>query len=370
MGRHRRRARYGHHRSQSLDKNLHNKNASDPSVLKAGGFTRLGLYFMFMVKPAIQDRTQKTTQVLADIESQIAQVIRGKAKAIRYCVAALLARGHILIEDIPGVGKTTLARALARSVGGSFHRIQFTSDLLPSDILGTTIFKRATESFEFKPGPIFANVVLADEINRTTPRTQSALLEVMSEGHVTIDDERRALPTPFLVVATQNPAENIGTYPLPESQLDRFLVRLHLGYPDRQSERSILKTRNSKDPVDSVSTVTDGPMLSSLQDLTEQVEVNERLVDYAMDIVESTRNHPSVEVGVSTRGSIAWYRFAQAMAMLEGRDFCIPDDFKHSALPCLSHRLRIQSLGAETGSLKSESERIIQDIVSKISVPV
>jgi MoxR-like ATPase len=303
------------------------------------------------------------------VETAVATVIRGKPEAIRLALTALLARGHLLIEDIPGVGKTSLARALAAAVGGSFRRIQFTSDLLPSDIVGVSIFRADQHLFEFRRGPIFANVVLADEINRTTPRTQSALLEAMSEGQVSIDDQTHPLGQPFLVIATQNPTEHFGTYPLPESQMDRFLLRIRLGYPGRGEERQVLRERGAADPVTAIGPVIDHRTLLDLQDAVEAVAVSDGLLDYAMTVIEETRKAPALAVGVSTRGALAWYRAAQAHALASGRPFCVPDDFKSLAAPALAHRV---VLGAPTESLaraRDEAERIIADLLGRVSVP-
>src|SRR5687767_219045 len=248
------------------------------------------------------------------LEDTIGTVIRGKPEAIRAAVVTLLSRGHLLIEDIPGVGKTSLARALAASLGGTFRRIQFTSDLLPSDIVGVSVFEPERRQFELRRGPLFANVVLADEINRTTPRTQSALLEAMSEGQVSIDDHTYKLDQPFLVLATQNPAEHFGTYPLPESQMDRFLLRIQLGYPGRQVEKDILRERAGGDPVAALTPAIDAATVRTLQDAVERVRVDDALLDYAMAVVEETRRSPLISVGVSTRGALAWYRGAQSSA--------------------------------------------------------
>jgi MoxR-like ATPase len=303
------------------------------------------------------------------LESNVATVIRGKPVAIRLAVTTLLARGHLLIEDIPGVGKTTLARALAASLGGTFRRIQFTSDLLPSDIVGVTIWDQARNTFELKKGPIFANVVLADEINRTTPRTQSALLEAMSEGQVSIDDATHTLDPPFLVMATQNPAEHYGTYPLPESQMDRFLVRIQIGYPERKVERDILKERAGGDPIERLEPVVDAPTVRQLQDAVEHVRVDDALLDYAMTVVEETRRSPLVAVGVSTRGALAWYRAAQAHALVEGRDFTVPDDFKTLAVAVLAHRVMLAASHESLGRARAEAERAIAEVVARVPVP-
>jgi len=304
------------------------------------------------------------------LEDAIATVVRGKPAAIRAAVVSLLARGHLLIEDIPGVGKTTLARALAAALGGTFRRIQFTSDLLPSDIVGVSVYDQHGKVFELKHGPIFANVVLADEINRTTPRTQSALLEAMSENSVSIDDATHALPQPFMVVATQNPAEHYGTYPLPESQMDRFLLRISLGYPERTIERALLRDRTGGDPVAQLDPVVELAAMRALQDGVETIKVEDALLDYAMQIVEETRRHPAIEVGVSTRGVLAWFRAAQAAALAEGRDFAVPDDFKRLAVPCLAHRLVLAQAHDSLGRARTDGERAVTDIIERVPVPV
>ncbi|HEY4055522.1 MAG TPA: MoxR family ATPase [Kofleriaceae bacterium] len=303
------------------------------------------------------------------LEDAIATVVKGKPEAIRAAVIALLARGHLLVEDIPGVGKTTLARTLAAALGGTFRRIQFTSDLLPSDIVGVSIYDQSGKVFELKKGPIFANVVLADEINRTTPRTQSALLEAMSEGHVSIDDTTHTLDTPFMVIATQNPAEHYGTYPLPESQMDRFLLRISLGYPGKSVERELLRERAGGDPVSRVTSVVDLAAVRSLQDSVESIRVDDALIDYAMTIVEGTRSHAAITVGVSTRGVLAWYRAAQAAALCGGREFVVPDDLKSLAVPCLAHRLTITHSHDSLGRARQDAERVITDIVNRVAVP-
>ena len=303
------------------------------------------------------------------LEDAVATVIRGKPEAIRAAVITLLSRGHLLIEDIPGVGKTTLARALAAALGGTFRRIQFTSDLLPSDIVGVSVYDQHGKIFELKRGPIFANVVLADEINRTTPRTQSALLEAMSEGSVSIDDATHELPRPFMVMATQNPAEHYGTYPLPESQMDRFLLRVSLGYPQKGVERELLKTRHGADPVAAVTPVVDLAIIRTLQDGVETIRMDDALVDYAMQIIEETRRHPAIAVGISTRGALAWYRAAQAAALAAGREFVIPDDIKGLAIACLAHRLVLAQAHDSLGRARADSERVIAEIIGRVAVP-
>jgi MoxR-like ATPase len=303
------------------------------------------------------------------LETAVASVVRGKPEAIRAAVVALLARGHLLVEDIPGVGKTTLARALAAALGGTFRRIQFTSDLLPSDIVGVSVYDAHGKLFELKKGPIFANVVLADEINRTTPRTQSALLEAMSEGQVSIDDTTHTLDTPFMVIATQNPAEHYGTYPLPESQMDRFLTRISIGYPARHVERELVRERVGGDPVARIAAVVDLAAVRALQDGVETIRVEDALLDYAMAIVEETRRHPVIAVGVSTRGALAWYRAAQAAALAAGRDFVVPDDVKLLAVPCLAHRVVLAQAHDSLARARTEAERVIAEIVGRVAVP-
>src|ERR1700690_2504021 len=301
------------------------------------------------------------------LEDAVGSVIRGKPDAIRAAIVTLLSRGHLLIEDIPGVGKTTLARALAAALGGTFRRIQFTSDLLPSDIVGVSIYDQHGKVFELKRGPIFANVVLADEINRTTPRTQSALLEAMSEGHVSIDDTPHARDQPFMVIATQNPAEHYGTYPLPESQMDRFLLRISIGYPAKSVERELLRERAGGDPVDKMQPVVDLATIRRLQESVEHIRVDDAMLDYAMAIVEETRRHPSISVGVSTRGALAWYRAAQAAALAAGRDFVIPDDIKSLAIPCLAHRLALSQTHDSLSRMRTDAERVVTEIVGRIA---
>src|ERR1700709_682757 len=279
---------------------------------------------------------------IRQVENAIGLSVRGKAEAVRMALVCLLARGHLLIEDVPGVGKTTLAQSLARAVAGSFHRLQFTSDMLPSDVLGVTIYNAHAEAFEFKPGPIFSNFLLADEINRTTPKTQSALREAMNESQVTIDGRSHSLPRPFMVIATQNPVEHHGTYPLPESQLDRFLMRLRIGYPDAASERQILRNSqlDNSQPVRSGLGADD---VIELQDAVHRVTVEEALVDYMLAIVERTRTHESLALGVSPRGSQALFRAVQALALMEGRDYAVPDDVKRLAAPLFAHRVVVNT---------------------------
>src|SRR6058998_525196 len=269
----------------------------------------------------------------SQLETALRKVIRGKDDVVRLALVSVLARGHLLIEGVPGVGKTTLAHALARALGCSFQRVQFTSDMLPSDILGISIYSATEQKFEFKRGPLFTNVLLADEINRTTPKTQSALLEAMNEGQVTVDAHSYSLPQPFLVIATQNPVEHHGTYPLPESQLDRFLMRVRMGYPDAKSEREILRSQAGAAQLENLEPVLTGADVLEMQHAVTRVRVDESLVSYTLQIVRRTRDSEHLSLGVSPRGSQMLYRAAQASAFLDGRDFCTPEDFKPLVVP-------------------------------------
>ncbi len=306
---------------------------------------------------------------LSEIESALGEAIRGKSEVLRLSLACLLARGHLLIEDVPGVGKTTLAQALARSVHSNFHRLQFTSDMLPSDVLGVTIYNAHTQEFEFKQGPIFTNFLLADEINRATPKTQSALLEAMNELQVTIDGRSYALAQPFMVIATLNPVEHHGTYPLPESQLDRFLMRIRIGYPDRAAEREIVR-QASASTADSVRAVISGEQLLQLQDAIERVPVDDVLVDYMLAIVERTRAHESLAMGVSPRGARALYRASQALAAVEGRDYVTPDDIKRMVAPVFAHRVVVNSRVSIAQRSAEAAERILGEILTLVDVPL
>ena len=307
---------------------------------------------------------------IARLERAVQTVIRGKDEVVQLAVVTLLARGHLLIEDVPGVGKTTLARALARSFNCGFQRIQFTSDLLPSDVIGTSVYSLETQHFEFRPGPIFTNIVLADEINRTTPKTQSALLEAMNEYQVTVEKVTYPLPEPFLVIATQNPIEHHGTYPLPESQLDRFLLRARMGYPGAASEREILAGLATGDPLEAIEPVMTGDEVIAIQRAVRAVTVDEDLVTYTLAIVEKTRQHEYLSLGVSPRGSVSLYRAAQALALVEGRSYCIPDDFKRLVLPVLAHRCVVSSRYTSTLKQSEQAEAVLQEIVDSTPVPV
>jgi MoxR-like ATPase len=306
---------------------------------------------------------------LRDLETLLGTAIRGKPDVVRLSLVCLLARGHLLIEDVPGVGKTTLAQALARAVSSRFHRLQFTSDMLPSDVLGVTIYNVQSEAFEFKPGPIFTNFLLADEINRTTPKTQSALLEAMNESQVTIDGRSHSLPRPFMVIATQNPVEHHGTYPLPESQLDRFLMRLRIGYPDAASEREILRCLEPEMPQSQTAAFAPDELLQ-LQETAQRVTVDDVLVDYMLAIVEKTRNHESLTLGVSPRGSQALFRAVQALALVEGREYALPDDVKRLAAPVFAHRVVINTRTTLVQRRADAGERIIEEILSQVEVPL
>jgi MoxR-like ATPase len=305
--------------------------------------------------------------LVSDLEGNIAQVVLGKPEPVRLSVVTLLAGEHLLLEDVPGVGKTLLAKALARSVSGEFARIQFTPDLLPSDIVGSSVFQSQKGEFNFVHGPVFANIVLADEINRTTPRTQSALLESMSDRQVTVDGVTHALPRPFMVIATQNPFEFEGTYPLPESQLDRFLMRVSIGYPDREDELQVLNTHRAGEPVDTLSPVIDVEQVLRLQEAVRAVAVSEAIQEYVLDIVHATRQSAELVVGASTRGTLNLYRACQALALVEGRDYVVPDDVKRLAVPVLSHR--VLGRGYSHGNQRQANEELIQRLVDDVAVP-
>jgi MoxR-like ATPase len=300
---------------------------------------------------------------LAALREQLGRVILGKPEVIDHAIVALLSGGHLLMDDVPGVGKTTLAKALARAFRGDFKRVQFTPDLLPTDILGTSVFDPRDGSFRFEEGPVFTNVLLADEINRASPRTQSALLEAMSEGQASGDGVTRPLPTPFLVIATQNPVEFHGTYPLPEAQLDRFALRVSLGYPAPEREVDVLFAQAERHPVEDVTPVLDGPTVLALQAAVRRVRVERALARYVVDLAEATRRHPSVQLGCSPRGSLALFRASQARAFLDGRDHAVPEDVKAQAVVVLAHRLGLETKARYAGTSRDDVVREVLDAV-------
>jgi MoxR-like ATPase len=323
-----------------------------------------------MLEPAAVRQARPSLELLDRLIDEVETVFHGKRDVVRLSLSALLARGHVLFEDVPGVGKTTLAHALAKTLGLAFRRIQFTSDLLPSDVLGVTIFNPQTSGFEVRPGPIFTNVLLADEINRAPPRTQSGLLQAMQEGTVTIDDQTFDLPRPFLVLATQNPLEHHGTYPLPESQLDRFLMRLTIGYPGKAAERRILMESSGSEPlIDRLDAILTAPDLVFLQDEVENVKADASLVDYLMEVVQRTRAGTAFRVGVSPRGAIALFRAARAHALTGGRMYLLPDDVRAVVVPCLAHRLLPSGLTAATLEAHSQSQVLLEKILDEVEIP-
>ncbi len=307
-----------------------------------------------------------TSQKIVDLKSAIGNVIKGKDETIELAIVALLAEGHLLIEDVPGVGKTTLGHAMAMALGSTFHRLQFTSDLLPSDVLGVAVYNPNIHEFEFKRGPIFANIVLADEINRTTPKTQSALLEAMNENQVTIDNVTHELPRPFMVLATQNPVEHHGTYPLPESQLDRFLMRIEVGYPDAEAEKEILKRYTNGNHKKALGAVLNAAEVVDLQSESRRSHVDEPLMDYMIEIVNRTRSHPEVELGISPRGTTALFRATQAIALLAGRAYVLPDDVKKLIEPVFGHRIVLTRTGTRG---RKDSSGLLQEIIDSVPVP-
>ncbi|HYR46429.1 MAG TPA: MoxR family ATPase [Thermoanaerobaculia bacterium] len=311
---------------------------------------------------------EEVTGGLTRLRENVRLVYRGDPRAVDLVVTALLSRGHILIEDVPGVGKTTLARALGRSLSLEFRRIQFTSDTLPADVLGISVFHTPSDRFEFHAGPIFANIVLADEINRATPKTQSALLEAMNEGAVTIESERRPLPQPFMVVATQNPVEYLGTYPLPESQMDRFFLRLSLGYPTAEEEKMLLRRGGTERALNAIPAVLEPAEVLALQEETERVTVSDRLLDYLHAIVATTREASDLRLPVSTRGAQAFFRATQGYALLQGRDYATPDDAQAVAEPVLAHR--ILSLASDGFGAGGHEREIVRKILARVPVPV
>ena len=310
--------------------------------------------------------TDQAPPKLAALQSQLARVILGKPEAIDHVLVALLAGQHLLLEDVPGVGKTTLAKALARAFSGEFRRVQFTPDLLPTDILGSSVYSPKDGSFSFKEGPVFGHVLLADEINRASPRTQSALLEAMSEGQVSSEGVTRALPSPFLVLATQNPIEFHGTYPLPEAQLDRFGLRIGLGYPAAEAELEVLFSQADRHPLESVEAVLSAADVVALQAQTRHVRVERSLGRYVIALAEATRRHPQVRLGCSPRGSLMLFRAAQARALLCGRSFVVPEDVKAEAVPVLAHRLGLETKARYTGVSK---EDLVREVTDAVPVP-
>ncbi len=310
-------------------------------------------------------------KLLEQLVDEVEVVFHGKRNVVRLALAALLARGHILFEDVPGVGKTTLAHALARSLGLTFRRIQFTSDLLPSDVLGVSLFNPKTLEFETRPGPIFTNILLADEINRAPPRTQSGLLQAMQEGQVTIDDQTIQLPAPFLVLATQNPLEHHGTYPLPESQLDRFLMRLTIGYPGEEAERRILNESSQlEEMLERIRSVLPPTQILELQAMVDEVRADPTLVDFLMEIVARTRVEPRLQIGVSPRGAVALFRASRAYALVQGRSYLVPDDILTLTVPCLAHRLLPVGTAASTAEAHQEAAILLEEIIREVPVPV
>jgi len=305
-----------------------------------------------------------------ELETSLRGVIRGNDEVVRLALVSMLARGHLLIEGVPGVGKTTLGQAIARAVDCTFQRVQFTSDMLPSDVLGISVYSAMEQQFEFKRGPVFANVLLADEINRTTPKTQSALLEAMNEGQVTVDAHSYELPQPFLVIATQNPVEHHGTYPLPESQLDRFLLRVRMGYPDARAEREILRSEAGASRLEDLRPVLNAADVLEMQHAVKNILVDESLVNYTLEIVNRTRRSEYLSLGVSPRGSQALYRAAQAMAFLEGRSFATPEDFKPLVIPVFAHRVVVNGHYASMLKKSEQSDQVLREIVDSVAVPV
>ncbi len=325
----------------------------------------------------LQFRSVASSQAISEasqragaLEAALRRIIRGTDEVIRLALVTVFARGHLLIEGVPGVGKTTLGHALARGLDCKFQRIQFTSDMLPSDVLGISIYSPIEQQFEFKPGPVFTNVLLADEINRTTPKTQSALLEAMNEGQVTVDGRAHMLEQPFLVIATQNPVEHHGTYPLPESQMDRFLLRVRMGYPEGNSERAILRSQAGMARLDALEPVMSGAEVVAMQDEVTKIRVDDSLVDYALEIMRRTRGSEFLSLGVSPRGGLSLFRAAQAMAFLEGRDFTTPEDFKTLAVPVFAHRVVVNARYSSTRKTSDQAEQILRDIVASVPVPV
>ncbi len=314
--------------------------------------------------------TKPSASRTAQLEKVLRRVIRGQDDVVRLALVALFARGHLLVEGVPGVGKTTLAQALARALDCSFQRIQFTSDMLPSDVLGISMYSAAEQRFEFNRGPVFTHILLADEINRTTPKTQSALLEAMNEGQVTLDSRSYPLPQPFLVIATQNPVEHHGTYPLPESQMDRFLIRARMSYPEGDHERAILRSEAGSAQLETIEPVLTAADVLAVQNEVTRVRVDDALVDYTLEIVGRTRDSEYLTLGVSPRGAMMLYRAAQAMAYVEGREFTTPEDFKTLAVPVFAHRTVVNARYSSTRKKSEQAEQVLKDIVDGVPVPM
>jgi len=323
--------------------------------------------FPASISPSIPEMSVvDSTALISRLRDHLATVVLGKPEVIRMALVGILADGHLLIEDVPGVGKTLLAKAIAHALGCTFHRIQFTPDLLPGDLIGTSVLHPPTGTFRFQPGPIFAQIVLADEINRATPRTQSALLEAMSEKQVSVDGETRKLEPPFFVLATQNPFEFEGTYPLPESQLDRFLVRIEVGYPEQAVELAILTQHRNGEPVDQLPAILNALQVLSLQQAVRGITFAEPLAKYLLAIIESTRHHADITLGASTRAALGFYRASQALALIDGRNYVIPDDIKRLAVPVLAHRILVRSSRSQALAAKG----ILDEILRQIPVPI
>jgi MoxR-like ATPase len=318
----------------------------------------------------VQSKNLPIRAELARLQKNIELVLKGKSDVIQNAIICILARGHLLIEDVPGVGKTTLAQCIAKSINLSFSRIQFTSDMLPSDILGVTMYNQDERDFEFKAGPLFANIVLADELNRTTPKTQSALLEAMNSAQVSTEKQTLNLPQPFMVLATQNPIEFHGTFPLPKSQMDRFLMRIHLGYPSLDDEITVLREQRLVGNLDAVQPVITTEEMLRMQHEVDEVKIDDSLLEYLAHIVSATRSNQSIILGVSTRGALALRRAAQAKAYFEGRNYCVPDDVKSMVVPVLAHRVQIQEGFESTGFMHDEEHRILGQMLADVDVPL
>lgn len=314
-------------------------------------------------------KSETRPEVLA-LQQNIEKVIKGKTEIVQNAIICVMARGHLLLEDVPGVGKTTLAHCLARSLDLSFSRIQFTSDMLPSDILGVTLFNQNRQEFEFKPGPLFANIVVADEINRTTPKTQSALLEAMNSAQVSVEKQIFDMPRPFMVFATQNPVEFHGTFPLPKSQMDRFMMRLHIGYPGLEDEMTVLREQTSTGGADALEPVVSADDVIGWQNEVEQVRVDDALLDYLARIVQATRQSPTIVLGASTRAALALRKAAQGRAWLDGRDYCVPDDIKNLVIPVLAHRIIVKESVDPAGFLHENEARVLRQLLNEIEVPL